>query len=97
MHVELDGATVAYAELTTTRLWFEEVGTGPRCLVMHGGLGIDHEPYRPGLDPLAEHLRVVYYDHRGHGRSDRVSHELAAYVRSRRPPDRQLVERGRKP
>lgn len=39
---------------------------------MHGGLGIDHHAYTPGLDPLAEHLRLIYYDHRGHGGSDPV-------------------------
>jgi proline iminopeptidase len=37
---------------------------------MHGGLGIDHSSLR-GLDPLADTLRLVYYDHRCHGRSDR--------------------------
>lgn len=61
-----------HAQLTETRLWFEEMGAGPRCLVMHGGLGIDHHSYRPGPDSLAEHLRLVYYDHRGHGGSDPV-------------------------
>src|SRR5712691_9668465 len=51
-------------------LFVEEVGTGPPCLVMHGGLGIDHSSLR-GLDPLADTLRLIYYDHRCHGRSDR--------------------------
>lgn len=44
------------------------VGDGPVALVLHGGLGIDHLPYR-SLDPLGEHLRLVYVDHRGNGRS----------------------------
>lgn len=57
-HVEVDGA----------RLWVETVGRGPTALVLHGGLGVDHQMYR-GLDPLADELRLVYYDHRGNGRS----------------------------
>lgn len=36
---------------------------------MHGGLGFDHTYLRPGLDPLAEHAHLAYYDHRGNGRS----------------------------
>jgi proline iminopeptidase len=37
---------------------------------MHGGLGLDHTLYRD-FDRLADRLRVVYYDHRGNGRSGR--------------------------
>jgi len=46
----------------------EEVGRGPVALVLHGGLGVDHQMYR-GLDPLGEQLRLVYVDHRANGRS----------------------------
>jgi proline iminopeptidase len=49
-------------------LLVEQVGDGPPALVLHGGMGLDHTMYR-SLDPLAEHLRLVYYDHRGNGRS----------------------------
>jgi pimeloyl-ACP methyl ester carboxylesterase len=46
------------------------VGTGAPCLVVHGGPGLHHGPYRD-LDPLArDGRRLVYWDHRGHGRSD---------------------------
>ncbi len=38
---------------------------------MHGGLGIDHRAYSPGLDGLSEAMRLVYYDHRCHGASGR--------------------------
>jgi proline iminopeptidase len=50
-------------------LYVHEVGTGPPCLVMHGGLGIDHTSLL-GLEPLADRLRLIYYDHRGNGRSE---------------------------
>jgi proline iminopeptidase len=36
---------------------------------MHGGLGFDHTCLHPWLDPLGDVLHLVYYDHRGHGRS----------------------------
>lgn len=49
-------------------LHVEEVGGGPVALVLHGGLGLDHRMYR-SLDPLGEHLRLVYVDHRANGRS----------------------------
>jgi proline iminopeptidase len=38
---------------------------------MHGGLGLEHRYFRPYLDPLADHARIVFYDHRLHGRSAR--------------------------
>lgn len=54
-----------------TTLYYEELGHGPPCLVMHGGLGVDHTCFRPALDRLGARLRLVYYDHRGNGRSGR--------------------------
>ncbi|MFC1923348.1 alpha/beta fold hydrolase [Chloroflexota bacterium] len=38
---------------------------------MHGGLGLDHTYLHPWLDPLADVLRLIYYDHRANGRSER--------------------------
>lgn len=52
-------------------LFHRAVGSGPPVLVMHGGLGLDHTYFRPWLDPLGESVRLVYYDHRGNGRSPR--------------------------
>jgi len=52
-------------------LAYTTVGTGPTCLLLHGGLGLDHTLYRPAFDRLADRLRLVYFDHRGNGRSGR--------------------------
>jgi proline iminopeptidase len=52
------------------QLFVQELGAGPVALVLHGGLGIDQQPYRT-LDPLSSVLRMVYVDHRGNGRSSR--------------------------
>ncbi|HET9443372.1 MAG TPA: alpha/beta hydrolase [Acidimicrobiales bacterium] len=60
------------AEVNGTVLHYRATGTGMPCLVMHGWPGTDHTYLQPGLDPLGERLRLVYYDHRGHGRSDRA-------------------------
>src|SRR6266540_5005734 len=54
-----------------TTLWYEVLGEGPTCLVMHGGLGLDHALCRPVVERLAGRLRLVWYDHRGNGRSGR--------------------------
>lgn len=61
---------MATADINGTTVHHTEVGDGPVCLVLHGGLGYDQTIYRT-LDPLAERLRLVYLDHRGNGRSGR--------------------------
>ena len=45
----------------------------PTLLLLHGGPGSDHSVFKPVALPLAEHMQVVFYDHRGMGRSDRSS------------------------
>src|SRR5215470_3983393 len=62
---------MATAHVNGTDLFHVEVGAGLPCLVMHGGLGVDHTQFRDALDPLGDVLRLVYYDHRGNGRSGR--------------------------
>lgn len=42
----------------------------PTLICMHGGPGFDHSGFKPGFAALADIAQVVYYDHRGHGRSD---------------------------
>jgi pimeloyl-ACP methyl ester carboxylesterase len=43
----------------------------PTLLLMHGGPGYDHSSFKPLFSQLADIAQVIYYDHRGHGRSDR--------------------------
>ena len=43
----------------------------PTLLLLHGGPGFDHSGFRPYFDRVADIAQVIYYDHRGHGRSDR--------------------------
>jgi pimeloyl-ACP methyl ester carboxylesterase len=42
----------------------------PTLICMHGGPGFDHSGFKPAFSQLADVAQVVYYDHRGHGRSD---------------------------
>ena len=48
--------------------------------MMHGGLGVDHAMLHPWLDPLGDTLRLVYYDHRGNGRSGQPSEETMTHA-----------------
>jgi proline iminopeptidase len=50
----------------------EELGSGFPLIVLHGGPGLDHQMFRPYLDPLAVGYRLLYVDERGQGRSERV-------------------------
>ncbi|MCH7344624.1 alpha/beta hydrolase [Pelomonas sp. CA6] len=42
----------------------------PTLICMHGGPGFDHSAFKPLFGRFADIAQVVYYDHRGHGRSD---------------------------
>ena len=45
----------------------------PVLLTLHGGPGFDHSSFKPTFGELSDVAQVVYYDHRGQGRSDRRS------------------------
>lgn len=62
---------MSLAVLNGTDIFYSEIGSGLPCLVMHGGLGADHTGLHPWLDPLGDVLQLIYYDHRGNGRSGR--------------------------
>lgn len=61
MEVKVNGAT----------LNVETIGTGPAILMMHGGLGLSHDYFRPYFDQLSKSHTLVYYDHLGNGKSER--------------------------
>src|SRR5947209_2177720 len=71
-----------YASVRGTRIYFDVEGAGlvpdgasmrqkPEAMVIHGGPGGDHSGFKPALSPLSETMQLVYFDHRGQGRSDR--------------------------
>jgi proline iminopeptidase len=68
------------ATVRDTRIYFDIEGAGlvpdgprmherPVAMVVHGGPGGDHSGFKPGMSPLAEQMQLVYFDHRGQGRS----------------------------
>lgn len=68
-------------------LWFDVSGPSvtsqgdttverPVLVAVHGGPGLDHMTVRPALEPLADDIQILYFDLRGHGRSDRSSAEF---------------------
>ena len=66
-------------EVQKTHIFYTSSGTGVPCLVMHGGLGLDHT-YLRGLDMLSDVLHLVYYDHRHNGRSGRPPVESVTHA-----------------
>lgn len=50
--------------------------TRPSFLYLHGGPGLDHSVFMTGeQNPLSNLAQIIYYDHRGNGRSDRRTPE----------------------
>jgi pimeloyl-ACP methyl ester carboxylesterase len=68
-------------------LWFDVSGPSvvpqgekaierPTLVAVHGGPGLDHVNLKAELEPLTDDVQVLYYDQRGHGRSDRSTPEF---------------------
>lgn len=56
------------AEVNGARLWYDEAGSGPAVLLLHGGLG-DSGLWEPVVPLLAERYRTIRTDLRFFGRS----------------------------
>jgi len=62
-------------------LFYRLVGTGPDTLVMiHGGPGMDMGYMVPDFAPLAGRHRLLFYDQRGGGRSERLRDDPALFT-----------------
>lgn len=42
----------------------------PTLVLLHGGPGFDHSMYKPAFSALSDVAQIIYYDHRGCGRSE---------------------------
>ncbi|NET43605.1 alpha/beta fold hydrolase [Okeania sp. SIO2B3] len=74
------------AKIRDTEIYFDVEGAAlvpdgermrekPVAFVIHGGPGADHTSYKPTFSPLSQKLQLVYFDHRGQGRSARGAKE----------------------
>src|SRR6266568_1795205 len=70
------------ARVRDTEIYFDVVGAGlvadgarmrerPVAFIIHGGPGNDHSDLKASLSPLSETMQLVFFDHRGQGRSAR--------------------------
>ena len=70
------------AKIRDTEIYFDVEGAGlvvdgprmrekPVAFLIHGGPGADHTNYKPTFSPLSHQMQLVYFDHRGQGRSAR--------------------------
>jgi proline iminopeptidase len=70
------------AKIRHTELFFDVDGAAivpeggcmrerPTAFLIHGGPGVDHTSLKARYGRLAEKMQLVYFDHRGHGRSAR--------------------------
>lgn len=69
-----------FADLRGTKLYFDIEGAGlvpdgermrerPAAMVIHGGPGGDHSGFKPTFSALSDRMQLIYFDHRGQGRS----------------------------
>jgi proline iminopeptidase len=77
---------VMRAKIRDTELYFDIEGAGlvpvgdrmkekPVVFLVHGGPGADHTSFKPTFSRLSDRLQLVYFDHRGQGRSQRGAKE----------------------
>jgi proline iminopeptidase len=75
-------------------LFYRMVGAGPDVLVMiHGGPGMDMGYMVPDFHPLAERHRLLFYDQRGGGQSERLRDDPALYTMERHVADLEALRR----
>ena len=73
----MEVSDIRYARVDGTRIAYQEFGAGERVvyippIVSHIEMKWEHEFHRRILDHMGAHLRVVHFDKRGIGLSDRL-------------------------
>jgi proline iminopeptidase len=74
------GDSLMRARVRGTEIYFDVEGMGlvpdgnvmrqkPVAVLIHGGPGGDHTGFKPAFTPLSSQIQLVYFDHRGQGRS----------------------------
>lgn len=83
MHVMVNGVRL-YVDVEGAGLVVDGLAMRekPTLVLVHGGPGADHSLYKPEFSALSDLAQIVYYDHRGCGRSEdgtRASWTLAQW------------------
>ncbi len=70
MLVEVNGAKL-YVDVENAGLIpdGDRMREKPTLVLLHGGPGFDHTGFKPAFSALSDVAQIVYYDHRGNGRS----------------------------
>lgn len=76
---------VPYVDVNDIHLYYEEMGSGPPFVLMHGASSAIDDPvysWANLMPSFAERYRVFHLEHRGHGRTNnpagRITYELLA-------------------
>jgi proline iminopeptidase len=91
-----------FAAVRGTLIYFDVEGMGlvpdgptmrerPVAMVIHGGPGGDHSGFKPSFSPLADRMQLVYFDHRGQGRS--AAADPATYTLNENVEDMEALRR----
>src|SRR5262245_18686116 len=90
------------AKIRDTEIFFDVDGVGlaldgerarerQTAFLVHGGPGIDHTGDKARYAPLAQKMQLVYFDHRGQGRSARG--DPAKYILDENVEDMEALRR----
>lgn len=71
MHVLVNGVRL-FVDVANAGLVADDHGVRkkPTLLMLHGGPGFDHVPFKTAFSALSDVAQVIFYDHRGNGRSE---------------------------
>jgi pimeloyl-ACP methyl ester carboxylesterase len=70
------GAEGNYVDANGLRVYYQEAGTGPALLLLHGG-SLTSQSWQWLMPKAAQYFRVIAMDTRGHGRSNNPSGEFS--------------------
>lgn len=90
------------ARVRDTEIYFDVMGSGlvpdgprmrekPPAFVIYGGPGSDHSDLKGAFGPLADRMQLVFFDHRGQGRSARG--DISKYVLDENVEDMEALRR----
>lgn len=68
---EVAMSTAQYKRINGQKIFVQMIGEGEAIVFLHGGPGSEHRFFLPYILPLSKKFRLVLYDQRGCGRSER--------------------------